>query len=425
MNHQDFDLSGLSPEQLNVFAALQDGRNILVTGGAGTGKSFLLNKIRECLRPAVTASTGIAALNISGCTLHSWSGYGIGRTPPGDFGVIVRTSKAPWHESIRYRMQRAKLLCLDEVSMMDARYLEAIDTILQIVRNDKRPFGGLQIAFFGDFLQLPPVAQDGRQRYAFQSPLWEAANIETHFLTKVYRQEDEFFASILARVRIGQLDSEVADFLQSRFTPDPNPTIRGVIVHTHNAGADQTNATELGELVSRGAESRSYLCNDWAIDEHAHKVLDQCVAPNILNVCVGAQVMLLKNVNVAAGLANGSLGRVTALSPNAVSVQFYDQAGNPTIHETIGVAEWEFARGQTEIIARRRQIPLRLAWAITIHKSQGMSLDKIEAHLSRCFAPGQAYVALSRARTAAGLFIGGGPNVNIITCPHALDFYSK
>lgn len=409
----------LGDEQRTAFEAVEQGHNVLITGNAGTGKSHLLNGISQFLNVNVTASTGIAALNVSGATIHSWSGLGLGRLAVPLLVFKLKQKERDYNDTTLARLRACKRLAIDEISMLDGRYLEHVDELLKLVNENDKPFGGVQMIFLGDFLQLPPVVPGGVPQFAFESNSWRNAAVEVHMLNKCFRQDNQQFADMLSEIRMGRVTPEIVSFLNERFTAvDPDSDHPGLIVHTHNDGCDKINVEGLRSI---DGEPTTYTATDTGEHQMFIDQLDKnCLASRQLTLKVGARVMLLKNLDVYNGLANGSMGTVTRLTRGEAHILF-DGRDYPT---EICRAEWEVTNG-TEVLARRRQLPLRLGYAVTVHKSQGMSLDKIYAHLDKCFSPGQAYVAMSRARTAEGLFLRGGKNVNIMANSRAVDFYIK
>lgn len=414
-------LDKLNAKQRDAAERIDTGGNTMVTGPAGTGKSTLLSYLRTKYPDMpVTASTGIAALNVGGCTLHSWAGLGIGDKSAEEIAGAINKKR----NNVFYVMRKVKRLAIDEISMVEASTLDKVDRILQLVRGNSTPFGGVQVILFGDFLQLPPVGEDGQPvRFAFEARCWGPAQFKVYLLTEVMRQKDREFADILSRVRIGDTSEEVRRVLRPRINAeDPTPHITPVTLATHNAIADAINAQKLAQL---STPEETWEAQDWADGEFSQKTLDKnCIAPKTLTLKVGAQVMLLRNIDADAGLVNGSLGELVDIRKGAYgSMVPVVKFSNGTTRE-IEQAEWSIIKNK-EVQASRRQIPLRVGWAISIHKSQGLSLDKVRVHLAKCFADGQAYVAMSRARSLPGLFIADISGNSIRANKVALEFYRK
>lgn len=415
---QRLEESSLSDEQKALAREIITTKNnYLITGNAGVGKSFVLNWLRQNIPMSVTASTGIAAIQIKGSTIHSFAGLGIGNQPARKIVDNLAEKAFRYNDRTLSRLRDCQRLVIDEISMLDADMLDLLEQVLVLARECDQPFGGVQMIFIGDFLQLPPVSKKGAAKFAFNADSWNGADVEVRLLTKVFRQEDEHFSGILNKIRFGETDEEVYQFLKERHKAvDPDPDHPPCILHTHNAGCEKKNLSELAklpgdEIILEATESSKH--------ENFAKQLDKdCLAPRNLHLKIGARVMLLANYNLARGLANGSLGIVEWISREEIEVMF-DNGEKCSILEH----DYELIRGD-EVVAARKQFPLRLAWAITIHKSQGMTLPKVEAHLAECFAMGQSYVALSRAKTAEGLFLRGG-SANIEAHPKAIRFYQQ
>lgn len=413
----------LSAEQQSVKDAIDSGCNVLVTGSAGTGKSEILKALlRDNPNLPVTASTGIAAVNVGGCTIHSWAGIGLGEDPVAQLAGRITGNRGKHYDRIR----GAARICLDEVSMIGAPLLRTLDHVFRLVRENPNPFGGIQMVFFGDFLQLPPVIKGtpNPEIFAFQTDSWAAAGVKTHLLTKVWRQADAEFSAALNDIRMGEVSDRARSILNARFkAPDPDPTQPPVVVHVTNADVDQENAEKLALL---SGEMETYDAMDSGRPGAVEMLRKHCIAPSELNLKVGVRVMLLKNLDTSEGLCNGTMGTVVnflgekkAYCRRTPVVRFMNG------HElSITSARWE-TKEDGKVVASREQLPLRLAWAITTHKSQGMSLDKVRLHLGKTFEYGQAYVALSRARTVEGLFIESSKAGCIRAHPEAVKFYTR
>lgn len=410
----------LSEEQERVIVAFRAGKNLLVTGSAGTGKSTLLRAMQEHAggRLPVTATTGIAAVVVGGMTIHSWSGVGIAKESPKTLANRILDRKGEPLE----RLRNFNRLAIDEISMMSRHLFDKLEEVFRLVRKDPRPFGGMQLVLFGDFLQLPPVTRDEKDdtdRFCFSSDAWKLAEIETHMLTKVFRQQDEEFSGALNDIRVGKLSEVASRLLNSRYgrrAVDTMPDIKAVTVFTHNEDVEAHNMTFLAQIEG---ESQFYNANDAGNQAQIETLRKNCLAPTLLELKIGAQVMLLKNLDPLSGFANGSIGVVTGFNKHSKEPEVKFSNGHT---RTLSIAKWEIKDGQ-RILATRHQIPLRLAWAITVHKSQGMTLDKIDVHLGRVFEDGQAYVALSRVKTLQGLFIKSGGKEAIRANAEALHFY--
>ena len=349
-NMLEKSLEELSDEQRNAFDDVNEGRHTLITGMGGAGKSFLLDHITDILGCQVTASTGIAALNVGGATIHSWTGLGIGRTKPDKLVSNLKYKELRFNDRTLRRIERTQRLAIDEISMLDGRYLTLVDEFLRRARKQDIPFGGIQMVFLGDFLQLPPVTQVTIPQFAFETDVWKEMDVKIHMLTKSFRQDDQWFVDLLQKVRMGERSMELLQYLNDRFVAvDPHPEVPGMVVHTHNAGCDQLNAEGLAKC--QGKE-QTYKASDWGVHESFINQLDRsCLAPKELTLRVGCRVMLLKNVDIYGGLANGSMGTVVDLHDKEVHVQF-DSRSHPT---EIDTAEWELTNGD-ETLAKQTQI---------------------------------------------------------------------
>jgi ATP-dependent DNA helicase PIF1 len=425
MNHQPVTPPPiLSDEQLAVMRDIIQLENVFVTGSAGTGKSTILKTLRThfadaYLRLAVCGSTGIAAVNVGGLTIHTWAGLGLADSPA---STIANRILHGTNRRALDNITGINHLAIDEVSMIGGSLFEKMDQIFRLVRKCDKPFGGMQLIMFGDFLQLPPVSTDNSkpEKFAFQTDAWKRANVKVHMLRKVWRQEDVSFATALNQVRVGEYGPEAAALLNSCYRrPDPAPEHPPVILTTHNKDADAINGRRLALIEAR---QEGYNAKDEG-NERARKILERCLMPASLDLKVGAQVMLCVNYDQERGLVNGSVGEVISFTP-------WMRGSIPTVRFQNGVTHeiepwtWEIRENEVQI-GSRTQIPLRLAWAITVHKSQGMTLDKVEVHLGKAFEYGQAYVALSRARTKEGLFIASGSKASIMAHPDAVRFYEQ
>lgn len=387
--------------QAEAFEILKSGQNVFLTGSAGSGKTFLLNKYIEYLKKnkvkvAITASTGIAATHLNGRTIHSWCGMGIAETM-----TNAQLKNFVEKDQVTTRIMSARTLIIDEISMLSANRLDLLDIICKTVRQSLRPFGGLQIVLCGDFFQLPPVARNGEDsRFVTDSDIWRESDIKVCYLHEQYRQADENFLRVLNDIRGNTVSTKTISILKERFNQTVRSQIEPTRLHTHNINVDSHNNLELEKLSGDSlvfemiSEGNPYLVKN--LKE------GYCLAPEKLCLKIGAVVMFVRN-NFTKGYVNGTLGQV---------VDFDEDSGRPVVMTVNGnyiVAapeSWSIDEGN-KTIASVTQIPLRLAWAITIHKSQGMSLDCAEIDLSKTFEFGMGYVALSRVRSLAGIKLVG------------------
>lgn len=401
----------LSPDQARAIRLICSGKNIFLTGPAGTGKSYTIHKITEIytakgLKVALTSTSGNSAMQIGGKTIHSWSGIHLCKTKESAIQNVLKYKKP------QFNINTTDLLILDEVSMMSADILDVLDYVCRIVRNRNAPFGGIQVLLCGDFYQLAPVKAS---RYAFESDNWDHYINEMVELSQVFRQEDKKFVSVLNKIRRGDVDDEVVEIFEPCIGREYTGIVKPTELYPVNEWVDAKNEEELFLLQTDSNPIQSFEASDdvpknpksryvppqKVKDEALAKLEKECRAPKELLLCIGAQVMLLKNLNVEAGLANGSRGVILG----------YDGQGWPIVefvngHQcSIGPEKWR-VRYSKDVVAERIQFPLKLAWAMSIHKSQGISVDLACVELGdRIFGDGMIYVALSRCRSLEGLQI--------------------
>ncbi|MBC7836712.1 AAA family ATPase [Acetobacteraceae bacterium] len=400
--------------QDEALAILKTGANVFLTGEPGAGKTHTINRFCAYLRerrvsPAITASTGIAATHIGGMTIHAWSGIGIKRDlSPYDIEDIAG------RERVAGRIALATTLIVDEISMLDANFLTMLDAVCRRVKNSSRSFGGLQVIFVGDFFQLPPVSQhriqenndpdlfentEGSQsNFAFHSSAWRTANPIVCYLSEQHRQEDEEYLGLLSAIRSNSVEEKDHELLKKRSVPK-GKTMAGIPkLFSHNADVDRINTEELNSL---SESERVFQMRSQGAQPLVESLKKGCLSPERLVLKIGASVMFTKN-NFEEGYVNGTLGTVTTFSKESLPV--VKTRSGSTI--TVSPAEWQLADG-SRVLAKITQVPLRLAWAMTVHKSQGMSLDSALIDLSQAFEYGQGYVALSRLRSLSGLYLLG------------------
>lgn len=388
--------------QSQALAILKTGAHVFLTGEAGSGKTHTINAYTDYLREheidfAVTASTGIAATHIHGMTIHSWSGIGIQSELDDDALRHLAENRY-----VSKRIKKARVLIIDEVSMLDGRVLTLVERVCRRVRKQQLPFGGLQVVLVGDFFQLPPVAgKTGQQvvEFAFDAEIWNVLRPTVCYLTEQHRQEDSIFLRILSAIRRNEFDETHFETIRERIIERSEAPDDMTRLYSHNANVDTLNNTELKKL---SGKTHAYTMALRGPEALTSALVRGCLSPERLELKVGAAVMFTKN-NQGAGYVNGTLGTV---------IGFTTDKKYPIVRTTDGLkvetepAEWTIAEGD-EVFAKITQIPLRLAWAMTIHKSQGVSLDAAVMDLSQTFEYGQGYVALSRVRTLSGVHLLG------------------
>ncbi len=379
---------------------LKSGATVFLTGEAGAGKTHVTNLFKQWLEErgksyAVTASTGIAATHIGGVTIHSFSGLGIKEVITSkDLDTIASKDK------LVNKIQRCDVLIIDEISMLSAQVLDNVEKIINHIRGttlEGLAFGGMQVIFVGDFFQLPPVSRTGAVQFAFRSKSWEAASPVTCYLTEQHRQKDPVFLGILNGFRNEKLTPEQKKILIANNVME----IPKTKLFTHNIDVDHLNDQELkkvpGDQYLYEMHDNENSWNGFMIQT----LKKNCLSPEKLVLKVGAIVMFTRN-NFEEDYVNGTLGEVISLSRSSITVKT-KQGAIITLTER---AKWSIGEEGKEV-ATIHQFPLRLAWAVTIHKSQGMSLDSAVMDLSKCFEFGQGYVAVSRVCSLGGLFIEG------------------
>ncbi|MCA9368426.1 helix-turn-helix domain-containing protein, partial [Candidatus Kaiserbacteria bacterium] len=329
--------------------------------------------------------------------IHAWSGIGI-RDSLSPYDLEQISSR----EKIVKRAQKAQVLIIDEISMLDGGVLDMVDMVLRTVRHTNDAFGGLQVVFVGDFFQLPPIVRQGDVlRYAFESNSWQRAKPLVCYITEQYRQDDELLLGLLSSIRRNEIEEDHYTLLQEQ-TEIAYENIEPTRLYTHNADVDAVNDARLRELPGYG---KRYAMKGMGSKPLVEGLTKSCLSPAELILKEDAMVMCTKN-NFEAGYVNGTIARVAGFADDGMPI--IETADGVRI--TVKPTSWEVVEDK-KVLASIEQLPLRLAWAITVHKSQGMSLDAAEVDLSKAFVYGQGYVALSRVRTLDGLkVLGMHPN---------------
>lgn len=376
---------------------LKLGENVFLTGAAGAGKTWLLNAYISHLRAhnvavAVTASTGIAATHLNGRTIHSWSGIGVRDALDGaDIEKLQRNKR------VKRNYTAARVLVIDEISMLHPRQLDMVDTIARMMLDPAQPFGGLQVVLCGDFFQLPPITREAAaasKKFAYEAAAWENGGFRVCYLHGQHRQGDDPLLAILNDIRNGTAGEHTKVPLRTRYMREPSGNVRPTRLYARNINVDAINDGELSKL---NGGTKVFVMDSTGFGALVEGLKKSCLAPERLSLKAGAEVMFVKNA-VDGSYVNGTRGVVTE----------FDAEGWPVVRTfdnrlvTAVPEEWKYEENGI-IRATVSQVPLRLAWAITIHKSQGMTLDAAEIDLGDAFEPGMGYVALSRLRSLHGL----------------------
>ncbi|KAF2077397.1 hypothetical protein CYY_001325 [Polysphondylium violaceum] len=393
--------TSLSPEQRDILQLVLEGNNVFFTGSAGTGKSFLLKEMVRILKLRfpdqvfLTASTGVAGCNIGGTTVHSFGSIGLGDKKPKDHIASILSNK-----NALMRWRSAKVLIIDEVSMISALLLDKLEEIARGVRGKDERFGGIQIVLSGDFCQLPPVSKtkgDASSLFCFKATCWPELIDYAVQLRKVFRQKDSSFINILNEIRFGKISNDALNRLNKCVANQLSVTdgIVPTILYPHRRSVEDENESRLKALAG---ESRVYDAQDTG----QPNFLENSQAPASLTLKIGAQVILLKNLDFDLELVNGSRGVVVGWQETPGQDEPLPIVQFAKTQMAIGREVWRVELGHV-VLASRTQIPLNLAWALSIHKGQGMSIDKLIIDLGGVFECGQTYVALSRATSLEGL----------------------
>jgi len=413
--------------QEQAFSIMKTGVNIYLTGSAGSGKTYLLNKYIEYLKNheihvAVTASTGIAATHMNGMTIHGWSGIGVKNVMGEKELEQLEEKKYLWK-----RFDKARVLIIDEISMLHGYQLDMVEKICRKFKRNSKPFGGLQIILSGDFFQLPPVEKTlhsmqaneesnknniGKSNMVYESESWKILNPAICYLTEQHRQEDDILTEILNTIRSNGLEEKHYEELDKCLNREFSD-IKITKLYTHNINVDNENNLELEKIKG---EEKIYNMTSKGHEIIVDILKKSCLAHENLRLKIGAEVMCVKN-NFDKGYVNGSRGKVIAFENETFLpiIKLYN--GNQI---TISPELWAIEEdGKTK--ASITQLPLRLAWAITIHKSQGMSLDNAEIDLRNAFAYGMGYVALSRVRKLSGIRLIGFNKESLLVNPKILE----
>lgn len=418
----------------NIKSSLSEGRNIFLTGPGGVGKSYYINKLKDELKDEIvlTSTTGVSSYNLKAMTIHSFTGIGVFKVGDKVDSVIKKMKKfSSTYDQIKTRVRKYSIIVIDEVSMLGKGFLEMINEILKILRGNDRVFGGYQVIFTGDFMQLPPV----NDNYCFYSDVWKELNFKVIQLTKLYRFNDDLYSSILSRVRVGKNTKDDNTELYKRYFAYKkykdeieekelgvdkdgkykDLKIRPTFLYSRKVNVNDKNMEELelnpNELIVFKANYR---------DKHKLCKIDVDKLYNSLYLKIGAQVMLTINFDIELGLVNGSRGVVTNYENSILYVKFMNGM-------EIGFSRHEYVFEEDgKVMYKMDQFPFILAYALSIHKVQGCTLDYAIIDIGHSvFEENMSYVALSRVRNLEGLFLANFQPYKIMPSKEALEFYES
>lgn len=388
-------------KQSIAFKILTSGKNVFLTGSAGTGKTYVINRYIEYLKergiePAIVAPTGIAASHIGGKTIHSFFSVGI-REYVDDYYLNWMKRQL----FLEKRLKNLKVLIIDEISMVSPELFISMDRILRAFQDEGKPFGGVQIVLSGDFFQLPPISKVSKEiKFVWQTDLWKNANLKVCYLEKKFRQENDALVNILDEIRAGEVSEDSMEIFRSRYKKKLANNFTVTKLYTHNLDVDRINNEELDKLAGK---TMNFKANCKGSKQNVQKIFKSSLVSEEVKLKKEATVIFIKN-NYEEGYINGTLGKV---------VDFQKGTELPIIELLDGrkivvkPEEWVLEDDKGKIKAVVKQLPIKLAWALTVHKSQGMTLDAAEIDLSKTFEIGQGYVALSRIRSIEGLRLMG------------------
>lgn len=420
----DFSINLLSTKQASAYNLIVNGRNVFLTGEAGCGKSAIIKLFHKeymfYKNIAMTSTTGTSALLINGTTLHSYLGIGLGNASVDV--LYLNIVKKPYFSK---RWRELDVLIIDEISMLSPELFDKLEQLARSLRKNSKPFGGIQLILTGDFLQLPNVSNP--DSFCFEANSWSKCINNVIYLTEIFRQNDSVFQKVLSEVRLGKLSDESISILESRIDAKLENEY-GIIptkIYALNVDVDNENQKSIDELAEKNPDLEFFEYN------RTHKLLKKglkfveeklrktCMAPEVLQLCVGAQVMLIYNLDLEIGLANGSRGVVIGFDSDIPVVKFLNGVTRAIDHN-----EWIIEENGEKILSIC-QIPLKVAYACSVHKIQGITLDYVEIDLQDIFEAGQAYVALSRVKTLVGLSLKNFNVESIFSNKKARKFYEN
>ena len=408
----------LNIEQQAALTSFIEGNNIFLTGPAGTGKSVTLKKMIEYCNMkgkiyGVSATTGSAAFLIGGRTIHSYLGLGFAKDSSKNIFEYNRRNRP----HIVKKLRGLETLIIDEISMLDTELFNKISEYLSLVRNNLKPFGGIQLVLTGDFCQLEPVAGD----YCFKSEIWKKLDLDIIYLNKMIRQDGDLkFQKMLMKLRYGICSDKTFERL-SELKDNKFINIIPTILYSKNHDVDKINTLEYKKLIDSGAQTKTYEIQLPTVKKNKDKAItwfNTFDIPESIELCIGCQVVVLANIDQDKGIVNGTRGYITELKNKSIMIKRVDGTEfEIEYHKNVSIDDKDI------FIC---YIPLKLAYALTIHKSQGMTLDALELDIgNNIFAAGQAYTALSRAKSLKSICIKSISKKSFITKESVLEFYSS
>jgi ATP-dependent DNA helicase PIF1 len=425
MSKIEIDELGLSKRQREAYNIMMKGYNIFVTGSAGHGKTFLIKKFcsdKSYKNIAITSTTGSSAILIGGVTLHSYLGIGLGKLDVDKLYIAINNKKF-----YIKRWRTLDILIIDEISMLGIELFNKIEKLARLIRRNELPFGGIQLILSGDYCQLPSV--DDPKKFCFESDVWKKCIQYTVYLNENFRQSDPILQSCLDKIRLGILDEECINILKSRVDVKLSNDIgiQPTKMYCLNRDVERENEIELNKLFNKNKDLEFFEyeleyevtkknINPQIIED---KIKKNSNFPYKLKLCVGAQVMLLINLDFEKELVNGSRGVITSFKDDLPVVKFLNN------YETVIDYKVQEIEECNEVIAIITQIPLKVAFSLSIHKAQGVSLDYAEIDLKDVFESGQAYVALSRVKTLEGLSLKNFNKSYIFANKTAIKYYEN
>jgi len=410
-------------DQENVLTALRGFDNVFVTGAAGTGKSYVFDKFfwsPECRNRydeiPILASTGAAAILLGGRTFHSFFGL---KNMQGPIRRIIE--EATESRFVQRGLREAECVAIDEISMLSAETLDAASQIASIVREDPNPWGGLRVLASGDFLQLPPISHAEQvATWAFQGEVWKRSNFRTALLREVVRSKEEDFVKVLHKIRKGIYDDEIFYFLRDRMiTAEDLEQFQGTRLYPHRRSVDRINRKYLDELPGEPLVFETTYDGDERYFDRLGRNIP--IPKDHLELKVGALVMVRINA-FDLSYVNGSLGTIVEIDPEGQWITL-QMLGGRRGEISFGKQDFEWKNASGKVVARARNFPLTLAWASTIHKAQGATIDNVCVDLRGVWENGQSYVGLSRVRSVEGLKVMGWDEGSIRCDPSVVAYY--